>query len=258
MGTSLYAAIIGVDGSGKSTCFRKVLRLLSESHTVAGIGDKVYLAGKTTGITEFDKVRWATVKEWFRSAAKRVRNPLVYETAKLTELMCWARIQKELREEVAPQIILGDGAPLVNIAGWGIHYHPRLFERCQCLNAMYYLSGKRTIPISQAYFYLRNIPEVFVLNVLGLACFPAPNITFFLHVTPETAIERISARGEKMQVHETIDFLRKLQSAYELICDILRSDFGRQTCQISVDALSPDETAHLIVEQIENAMKKHE
>lgn len=258
MGTPLYAAIIGIDGSGKSTCFRASLKALSRTYTVMGIGDRVLLGRKGGEIAEFDKVRWGSAKKSFRSASRRVRNPFLYKMTKLMELICWSRIQKEVFEDPGPEVILGDGAPLINIAGWGIRYRPRFFERGQCVNAMQYLSGAKKIPLLEAPFYMRNIPEIFLLNTSGIASFPVPDTTFFLRVTPEVALERIMGRGEKLQVHETLSFLEKLQNAYELICDILDSDLRKEVHAISVDELSVSETVSAISKQIEVSIREYE
>jgi hypothetical protein len=237
------AAIIGVDGSGKSTCFRKVLELLTEAYTVMGIGDDVYLGQKGAGVRSFSDPRWTGIKRKFRTAAKRTRNPLLYEITKLAELVCWSRIHKELQESHMPQIILSDGAPLINIAGWGIRYHPRFFHRAQCAKAIDYLSARAAIPLGEALFYLRNIPEILLFNWTRIAPFAIPHTTFFLEVAPHVAIQRIERRGEDLQTHETLEFLKELQGAYELVCDILETDLGRRVHRICVDNISPDETA---------------
>lgn len=258
MASTLYAAIIGVDGSGKSTCFRETLKSLARTHTVVGIGDNILLGEKDTGITEFNKVHLGRLKKALRNIVKTVRNPLLYKITKLMELICRVNIQKDVFENYRPQVILGDGAPLINSIGWGIRYHPQFFEHNQCLKAIFYLSRKKKIPSSQTSFYLRNIPEIFLINRLRLASFSVPDITFFLRVTPEVAIKRITARGEELQVHETLSFLEKLQNSYSLICNILDSDLGKEVNEISVDNLSINEVVNIIVKCIKSCSRKNE
>jgi thymidylate kinase len=252
---SLHAAIIGVDGSGKSTCFRGVLKILAETNDVMGIGDKVYLGSKGRGVAVHDKTRWARPKSRFRSAAKTVNNPLLYEITKLAELVCWSRIHTQIVEHYKPDVILGDGAPLINIAGWGVRYHPDFFHRSHCAKALLYLSGTRKVPAGEALFYMKNIPEILLLNWSGIAPFPIPHLTFFLHVTPSVAIQRIGGRGEDIQAHETSSFLDRLQKGYELVCDILESDFRRRVCKVPVDDLSPDETIDRITRTVRKEVK---
>ena len=247
---SLHAAIIGVDGSGKSTCFAGVLSRLARSHVVMGIGDRVYLGSRRGGVVEHSEARWAGLKVRFRSAAKNTRNPLLYEMTKLAELVCWSRIHRELEEHYVPDVILGDGAPLINIAGWGVRYHPEFFHRSHCSKALLYLSGMSRVPVREALFYLRNIPEILLFSWSGIAPFPVPELTFFLKVTPRVAINRIVRRGEDIQVHETLDFLSSLQSGYEMVCDILESDLRSRVHTIDVDDLSPEETVTRIVSLI--------
>lgn len=258
MAFSHYAAIIGVDGSGKSTCFGKTLESLAKAYTVVGIGDRVLLANRDLGVREFVEIRLAGLKRLFRNMAKGVSNPLLYKVTKLMELICRVRIEQDVLQNYAPHVMLGDGAPLINTIGWGIRYHPQFFEREQCLKAMYYLSGSRRIPFSETSFYMKNIPEILLVNRLKLASFPVPDTTFFLQVTPEVAVERIAGRGERLQIHETLTFLERLQNAYRLICDIIDSDWGKEVHQISVDSLSVDEVVSIIVKQVEVSMRKNE
>ncbi|MBT8042419.1 MAG: hypothetical protein KJN98_04560, partial [Pontiella sp.] len=41
-------------------------------------------------------------------------------------------------------------------------------------------------------------------------------------VDPVICIERITARGEKVQAHENIEKLTKLRKAYHLVCDVVQ------------------------------------
>jgi hypothetical protein len=250
MAAPLYAAIVGIDGCGKSACFANALEILAGSREAVGIGDRIYVFTKDLGVAESPPIRWESVKAWSRSAAKKVHHPLSYKVAKLIELACWARIQKALKAEGNAEIILGDGAPLINIAAWGVRYHPGIFDREHCARALEYLSGEKKIPPQEMLFYLTRLPEVFLFNLLEIAAFPVPDATFFLHVTPRLAMERIRARGEKLQPHETITFLESLQAAYELVCDLIQSGMGRAVHRISVDNLTANEAAAILAEKI--------
>jgi len=253
---SIDAAIIGVDGSGKSTCFKKTLEGLAESHTVIGIGDEVYIGSGGDGVRRFGAARWTGLKRRFRSTAKTVRNPLLYEMAKLAELVSWSRIHKEIHDYFRPEVVLSDGAPLLNIAAWGIRYHPEFFHRFQCLKALRYLSGRARIPPTEALFYLKNMPELLLLNWSGIAPFAVPHIVFFLRVSPEVAMNRIRRRGEEIQTHETLDFLAALQGAYELVCGIVETDLGGRVHRISADDMSPDEAAAEIISRVRDNMEQ--
>jgi broad-specificity NMP kinase len=253
MVSTTYVAIIGIDGSGKSTCFRETLNRLAGSCSIIGIGDRVLMGKKREGILELQGVRRARLKKWLMTTAKDIRNPYLYKTCKLLELVCWSDIQQDLRARYRPDMILGDGSPMINTLGWGIRYRPRFFEHDQCLKAISYLSGARIIPLSQAFFYLRNIREVFLLNTLGLGRFPIPDVVFLLRVSPQVAMERIMARGKKLQVHETAEFLGRLQNAYASVCEILKSDLGRRVYEIQVDKLTIDETVTIIVNDIRDS-----
>lgn len=247
---STHIAIIGIDGSGKSTCFRETLKVLSENSSVAGIGDDIWLGVGCRDIVRTDNVRWATPKMLLGKLAKRSKQKTLYQITKFAEVLCRVNVQNALVKRYSPKFLLTDGSPLINTTGWAYFYHPQYFTPRVCTLAMKYLCREKTIPLSRTWFYLRHLPEVLLTSRLNLAKFTCPDLVFFLHVSPDISISRIMVRDEKRQVHETHAFLDNLQKAYEMVCNLVRSEFGSEVHRIAVDDLSILESTAAIVEHI--------
>ena len=248
MSTSI--AIIGVDGSGKSSSFQLVLRLLSKRSLTAGIGDGIWLGDPDQGIRELRTIRWALAKRVLGKLAKKSRQKKLYQVTKFAEMLCRVNVQNAVERKYSPKFILTDGAPLINMIGWASFYYPRYFNRKECTNWIRYLCHDESVPLSRIGFYLRHIPGVFLINTLRLARFSRPDVVFFLQVTPAVAMERIRRRPEELQIHETPAFLSRLQEAYDLVCNLMDSEFGVRVHRISVDELSIGDTVSAILERI--------
>jgi len=251
-GMSINIAIIGIDGSGKSTCFYETLRVLAEKEFVAGVGDDIWLSDKNKGLCRQNKGLWGATKRVFANLSKRYRNRTFYQITKFAELLCRVKVEQVIKERYNPKYILTDGFPLINVIGWGSFYHPRNFEPDQCIKSINYLCHDRKIPFTEMGFYLTQIPEIFLVNRLKFAKFSRPHIIFFLNIKPENAIARILNRGKELQVHETKTFLNNLQEAYATVSDILSSKFGIKVIKIPVDRFSIEETVTTIIRHIQS------
>ena len=216
---TLRIAIIGVDGSGKSSCFKGVLKKISKRN-LGGIGDGIFVFKK--GKLLRPKVKHIKIKTFLGEKAKFVKNRILYKILKLTELILRVKIQDEIERKYRLGTILTDGAPLINTIGWGNFYHTDIFSETICRDVIGYLTRTK-IPLSRKLFFLKNAPEILLVNLLGIK-FQKPDIVFFLEIAPEIAISRVEKRDKKQQVHETKIFLNELQEAYQLVCKILKAD----------------------------------
>jgi len=213
---SLRIAVIGIDGSGKSGCFSGILGRLSEKR-IGGIGDEAFVF--QNGKPLKPEIRYLKLKTLLGKKAKNVGNRTLYKALKFTELILRVKLHDEMEKRYKPEIILTDGVPLINTLGWGSFYKPDIFGEDACREAIKYVT-KVKIPASRKGFYLRHSPEILIVNMLGIR-FQKPDIVFFLKVAPDVAVKRVGERGKERQVHETEEFLGKLQKAYQLVCEIL-------------------------------------
>jgi len=216
---SLRIAVIGIDGSGKSSCFSGVLERLSKK-SLGGIGDEIFVFQKGKPLKP--EIRYLKLKTLLGKKAKNVRNRTLYKALKFTELFLRVKLHDEMEKRYKPEIILTDGVPLINTLGWGSFYKPDIFAEDVCRDAVKYMTRVK-IPPSRRGFYLKHSPEILLVNMLGIR-FQKPDIVFLLKVAPDLAVKRVSGRGKELQVHETETFLGKLQEAYQLVCEILSED----------------------------------
>jgi len=216
---SLRIAVIGIDGSGKSSCFSGVLGRLSEK-SLGGIGDEAFVFQKGKPLKP--EIRYLKLKTLLGKKAKNVRNRTLYKALKFTELILRVKLHDEMEKRYKPEMVLTDGVPLINTLGWGSFYKPDIFGEDVCRDAVKYMTRVK-IPSSRKGFYLKHSPEILLVNMLGIR-FQKPDIVFFLEVAPDVAVKRVGGRGKERQVHETETFLGKLQEAYQLVCEILSED----------------------------------
>ncbi len=153
---STCIAIIGIDGSGKSTCFQETLRVLCEKELVAGIGDGIWLGDKDKGLIELNKIPWGRIKRFFAKLTRKYKHKTFYQITKFTELLCRVKVQNAILDKYNPKFILTDGSPLINMIGWSSFYHPRYFEPNQCIKLINYLCHDKKIPLSKNSFLYKT------------------------------------------------------------------------------------------------------
>lgn len=240
---SLRIAIIGVDGCGKSSCFKGALDVLSDVK-LGGIGDKVFIS--EGGNLTKPKIRFTRLKTFLGKRAKNVKNRMLYKMLKFSEVVLRVKLHNKIESKYKPELILTDGVPLINTIGWGVFYYPDIFNESTCRDVIKYMTGIK-IPWSQKGFFLKRSPEILLVNIFGIK-FQRPDIVFFLKVTPDIAVKRVSERGKKLQVHETKGSLDKLQEAYELVCKILSED--TEIIKIETDDKTINQVNDIIIEKI--------
>jgi 1-acyl-sn-glycerol-3-phosphate acyltransferase len=246
-------AFLGIDGSGKSTLSRVTAEELSESASVCLLSDELefYERGASKEIQPLltEKMRVAIGRY-----AKTAGSLKFYKIPKLTELLLRNRLFYEAGRWYRPEFIVMDGCPLLNMVAWAVLYKKGQLDEMSCYKAIKILtqSGpkiERSDPI-----FIR-FPELRYLKRLKLDKLKLPDIVVFLDVSPATACDRISARGEQRQIHETEDKLAQLRQAYLLVCDIIQRDFGIPTLIMSGDD-RPDNIAAAGLKFIKKSLQR--
>ncbi|MFA5141003.1 MAG: 1-acyl-sn-glycerol-3-phosphate acyltransferase [Elusimicrobiota bacterium] len=231
-----YVAVVGIDGSGKSSIQRRVVEALSSIRPVAGIGD-VLLLGRQGRLEDIGWIPGACLKQTLHRLAKASRIPLGYKLAKLAELAMRRHLQDVITLKFRPHAVVYDGHPLVNVAAWGTLAYPELFNERRCAEALGIMSGRG----EPSLFYLRRMPEVLALRLF--ARFDLPDAMVLLKLDPGTAMRRIESRGEEKQMHETAEKLGRLQKAYEAVGRLLRERYGVRVLELDVDGKTLSEAS---------------
>jgi thymidylate kinase len=235
---SISIAIIGVDGSGKSTCFKQLFEKLTNKN-IAGIGDKVLV--KKNNEIFISKLWMSRLKVFLGTKVKRLKNRKLYRIFKFLELLLRVKLSHKIDRIYNPEFIITDGAPAINILGWGHYYCPEVYSKELLVEVIGYLKGKK-IPKHRKAFFKKHSHEFLLINSLRIK-FRIPDIVFFLKVSADTAMERIKSRNEVLQPHETVEFLHNLQESYIKVCHLLKEtrvyyiDTNNKTIETVIDEI---------------------
>jgi len=233
---STSIAIIGVDGSGKSTCFKKLFEKLTNKN-IAAIGDKVLV--KKNNEIFISKLWMSKLKVFLGARVKRIKNRKLYRILKFLELLLRVKLSHKIDRIYTPEFIITDGTPAINIMGWGHYYCPEIYSNELLVEVIGYMTGEK-IPRHRKAFFKKHSHELLLINRLRIK-FRIPDIVFFLKVSPEIAMERITSRNEELQPHETVEFLNNLQESYIKVCQLLEEtkiyyiDTNNKTIETVID-----------------------
>jgi len=222
---AFVVAVLGIDGSGKSTLSRRLSIDLSLADRTCLIGDslELFTGGGPRATQPLLKEK---LRRWVSAQAKDAKSLARYKIPKLTELLLRDALLGEAERWYGPDLIFMDGFPLLNMTAWSILYRPELMSADFCARAMAILAGRGSTmdPI------YTEFPELKVMKRLRLTRLALPDAVIFLDTPPAVSMERIRNRGEKMQVHETEEKLGRLREAYLLVDDAARERMGLPTC----------------------------
>jgi len=217
-------AVLGIDGSGKSTLSRLVSRKLSDTFRVCLVSDDLEFyeneSQKELQPLLTEKVREAVGR--YAKAAKSLKN---YKIPKMAELLLRDHIMGEVQRWYSPDIIVLDGCPLINLTAWAKLYKGEYFDTDVCSVALKILTGKgKSFRKDDPIF--AKFPELAALKRFKLTNMKLPDAVIMLDVSPAVSIMRIQSRGERRQVHETKEKLAKLREGYLMVCNFIKKEFN--------------------------------
>lgn len=240
-------AVLGIDGSGKSTLSRTLARRLSAGRRACLVTDDVEVFEDG----ERSEVRLLLAEKLRSSLGRRAKTAgslESYKIPKLGELLLRDHVVEELRKWYAPDVIVLDGSPLLNITAWTRLYREEAFDEEVCLSVLRVLSGSdEDVAADDPVF--RIFPELGALRRLRVARMVLPDATLFLDVDPAVAVERIRCRGEVRQAHETEDRLERLRGGYRMVCEVVERELGRPARTLD-GSLDREEVAERAVEEL--------
>ena len=84
--------------------------------------------------------------------------------------------------------------------------------------------------------------------------FPLPEILFYFKINPEISINRVTARGEKTEIYEKIEFQKKTADIYDQVINSYKQKEKSQGMKIiTIDAEKPiDEISEIIWSSLKN------
>jgi dTMP kinase len=106
----------------------------------------------------------------------------------------------------------------------------------------------RYVPSSLAYQALEiDMDRVWSLN----ADFRAPDLTVFLYIDVDVALDRIAGRGEDTEVYEQRDLLQRVAQNYTRAIDLLEA---KGWPVVRIDASLPMDTIEMLIWQATSAL----
>jgi 1-acyl-sn-glycerol-3-phosphate acyltransferase len=216
-------AILGIDGSGKSTLSRNLAQRLSLTNRVCLLTDDVvfFEGGERQ---EVQPLVTEKVREAIGRRAKTAKSLKSYKIPKLAELLLRDHVLGAVKRWYTPDVIVSDGCPLLNITAWVRLYKSEEPDDAILASAMKILSGDEEVEKDHPTF--RAFPELGAMKRLRLPELRCPEAALFLDVDPALSVQRIESRGEARQVHETAEKLERLRQGYLAVCRILEEHMG--------------------------------
>jgi thymidylate kinase len=217
-------AVLGIDGSGKSTLSRRLAGLFSAERRSCLISDRLELFTNAAS-QDMQPLLTEALRRRIAGQAKQAKSLARYKIPKLADLLLRDRLLGEASRWYRPGTILMDGMPLLNLSAWAILYREEHFNREACAKVLAILAG-RGASVARKDPVFSRFPELVRLRQLRLDHMRVPDAVVFLDVPTAVCMGRIESRGERKQVHETEAKLSKLREAYLMVCEILEEDWS--------------------------------
>ena len=272
---SLHVCILGIDGSGKSTVAAALPSILAAENgfVVGSAGDSFRIAGPDQDhlASRFypDGLPIAArLSLRLRQVAKRnVDRPKLYAVSKLAQMLSQDSAAKALAQRYNARVFVSDGNAFLSTTGRASNYlrAASAVDRAEAsapeaedLQAVFsYILDDRPVPAKNS----ERLPSlgkgklIYKLdNLLRLNTVWLPDIVIFLDVRPELALERIRARGKKIDKHENLADLTQAREMYLKTVQAFQAYRTQGSAHvIRVDELSIGET----IRAVSDVLKPH-
>jgi len=211
-------AVLGIDGSGKSTVSRWLAQRLSAQGSACLVSDRLefYEQGEPKPL---QPLGLEEARGMIGRYAKRAPSLAAYKIPKLAELVLRDRLLSDVNRWYAPQWVVLDGSPLLNMAAWSALYGREDLDDDTLAKAIAVMAGEKS-GLSRSDPVFAQIPELARMGRLGLTHLHLPRLLILLDLPAEVASARITSRGRPRQPHETEENLGRLRQAYRRVVQI--------------------------------------
>lgn len=187
---ALTLAVLGIDGSGKSTLSRALSKKLSDSFGVCLISDNLeFYEGRRQ--KDVQHLLTEKIREAIGRYAKTTKSLKHYKIPKMTELFLRDHLVGDVQRWYSPEIIVLDGCPLINLSAWIKLYKEEYFDMKTCTQALKILSGNTEAPKRSDPLYAK-FPELASLKRFKLTHMKLPDAVIMLDVDPAVSITLFS------------------------------------------------------------------
>lgn len=275
---SLKVAVVGIDGSGKSTVARTLpMALSAEMNVVAGAaGAEFWVFGPdqdhlAPGFHPRGLPIAARLSQQCRRLAKRFANdPRLYPYLKLAHLMFQDDAAVSIGRRYGCDVMVSDCNLVLSAMGRAGNYKrgathsgaPRERSTVDDLRCVFsFLIEGRPLPTESE----ERLPSLSAAGavagfarLLGFDGVWVPDVVLFLDVEPEAALERINGRRSELDRHENLADMTRARETYLKALTALESYAGRAcTHVIEVGDAEPREVLELALEAIRPHVEAH-
>jgi 1-acyl-sn-glycerol-3-phosphate acyltransferase len=219
----LRVAVCCVEPDLRRKVFLEVVRRLGSAGRAIGLSSPV-LESDDTGCREAHGGIPVTLSlGWPKFLARLFRTGGLFKGYKFAEMVDRARLDEALEHDRSARFVVGEGNALVDLLAWAhAEFYEGRFEEKALQRLMLYLSGRRSIPVTQWWDFVRKAPEVWLLNTFDLARPPAPDVLVLVRLPVADAMTRIRMRGGPLEPFHTEDALDTLQRSYDEVAEAIR------------------------------------
>ena len=252
---TIQVAIVGIDGSGKSTLAASLAAVIAaERGLVAGsaVADELWirspdidLAGP--GFHPHGYAIAARLNRLFRRLSRVVvEHKALYPAAKVFQMLLQDNAAVKLSKKYHVDVMVSDGNLLLSGAGRASNYRgpaddpPSVDDIDHAFQHL--LQGTRLGPESR-----RHLPNLATAEALAVTARVArwqgvwiPDQAVFLDLAPDAALDRVTARGAKVDRHENPADLAAARDGYKRVLDVMRRNKGAGSVHvIEVGSMRP-------------------
>jgi len=248
----LRVAVCCLDRQTRETAFRMICRRLARIARTLGITDPV-VEFDTEGERELTgPIPQPRGRPWLGALASIFRTSGLFKGQKFVEMVDLAQIDEALGHRPASRIVVTDGSALVDLLAWAVadFYHGK-FDESGTNHLLQYLAGRKPIPTSKWWSFIRRAPEVWLVNTFELARPPLPDVLAFVSLPVTGMMEHLRRGGEPLEPHQNEEFLARLQDGYRQVGGVLAR--RNRVTVIEIDAGA--EPLEVLVERVEQAVR---
>src|ERR1051326_921426 len=268
---SLHVCILGIDGSGKSTVVAALPGILAaETGCVVGSAgdsfrivapDEDYLASRfyPDGLP----VRALLALKLKRAAKTLVDHPRLYAVFKLAQMLSQDSAAKVLARRYDTKLFVSDGNALLSTTGRASNYlraassgnQSNAPEAKDLQTVFSFILDNKPVPAESSQRLPSSLGKgrsIYKLNQrLRLNAVWLPDVVIFLDLSPELALDRIAARGKKIDRHENLADLSQAREMYFKTVQAFQAYRAPESAHvIRVDDLSLGETLRAVSEAL--------
>jgi hypothetical protein len=263
---TLQVAIIGIDGSGKSTVAAALATVLAgERGLVAGsaVADSFWVRAPELDLLGpgFHPQGYAIagrLNTFFRGLTRAlVDNRALYPAAKVIQMLLQDNAAVKLSKRYGVDVMISDGNLFLSGAGRAFNYRGPASDPPSVDDvdlAFRHLLKGSPLPRESG----RHLPDLKAAGALAIAGRIAhlqgiwiPDEAVFLDLAPEAAMARVQARGGKVDRHENPADLATARNGYVRVLEVVKRNHGDESAHvIAVESMRPGEVVAAAAEAL--------